>query len=145
MEGKTGPDRGLDANRSVHVALARRLYEAQRHHDNETIFSIYDPSIEWDMSHYPRWLESSSYRGHAGVREFMSTWLGLWTDWESEVEEAIEVDDRVLLVVHDRARLRGSSGAIERRYGHLLTFRGGRIVRSALYHDLDDAHRDIAS
>jgi ketosteroid isomerase-like protein len=97
------------------------------------------------MSHYPRWLESSSYQGHAGVRAFMAAWLGVWTDWEPRVEEAIDVDDRVLLVVHDRARIAGSSGAIERRYGHLLTFRAGRIVRSAIYQDLDDARRDIAS
>jgi ketosteroid isomerase-like protein len=128
----------------LNVSIARGLYEAQGRHDNESIFSRYDPDIEWDMSHYPRWLESSTYRGHAGVRAFMGAWLSLWTDWEAEVEDVIAVDDRVLLVVHDRARVRSSSAVIDRRYGQLFTFRDGRIIRSAIYQDVDEARRDVA-
>jgi ketosteroid isomerase-like protein len=137
---------GVDeAGRFQNAALARLLYESEQRHDNEAIFSIYDPDIEWDMSHYPHWLENHTYRGHAGVRAFMSAWLASWTDWEAEVEDAIELDDRVLLVVRDRARVRGSSAVIERRYGHMFTFKDGRIVKSAIYQEVGEALRDLGS
>jgi ketosteroid isomerase-like protein len=128
--------------RASNLALARRLYEAQARHDNDTIFSIYHPDIEWDASPGGG-VVGGIFHGHAGVREFMRDWTRTWSDWHTEVAEAYERGDRVLLVIRDRARIAGSAGWIGRQYGHLLTFRDSKIVRATLYMDVDEARRDL--
>jgi ketosteroid isomerase-like protein len=120
------------------------VYEAQRRRDNDAIFAIYDPEIEWDMSPYPYWLERPRYDGHDGVRQFMREWLGSFERWEPEVEEAVAAGDRVLLVIFDRVWAHGSAAPIERHYGHLLEFRDERAVRSGIYADLDAARAELA-
>lgn len=118
---------------------ALELYEAQSRRDNETMFAIYAPDIEWDMSTYPHWLERSLYHGHEGVRGFMRDWLASFDTWEPHVEDALAAGDEVLLVICDRIGFKDSDAVVERHYGHLLSFRDGRVVRSAIYHDLDEA------
>lgn len=125
------------------VELARRLYEAQEQRDNETIFAIYDEQIVWETpsdSPFP-----DRYEGHAGVRDFMRDWTGTWSDWHAEVESAHERGDRVLLIIHDRARVGDASALIERRYGHLFTFRERRIIHAHIYSDVDEAFRALGS
>jgi ketosteroid isomerase-like protein len=123
--------------------LAIAVYEAQRRRDNSAIFAIYDPQIEWDISQYPYWLEQSLYHGHEGVRQFMREWLGSFERWEPEVEDAVAAGDRVLLVIFDRCWAHGSAAPIERRYGHLLDFRDGRVVRSEIHADLETARAEL--
>jgi ketosteroid isomerase-like protein len=126
------------------LELARMLYEAQERRDNETIFSIYDEQIVFETPDDGPAL-GEVHHGHAGVRAFMRDWTGTWSDWHTEVEEAHERGDHVLLIIGDRARVSGSSALIERRYAHLLEFRGGRIIHSRLFNDLKAAFKAFAA
>jgi uncharacterized protein len=119
------------------VEAARSLYEHSK--DRHVPFSIYDPGIEWDMTHYSGWLDRQTYNGHEGVREFMRTWLRSFDNWEPSPERFIEAGDDVVVIISDRASVKGSNAPVTRRYGHVFTFRDGRVIRSRLYSDPAEA------
>ena len=35
------------------VELVRRVYEAAARRDSETVYDLYDPDVEWDMTRHP--------------------------------------------------------------------------------------------
>jgi ketosteroid isomerase-like protein len=119
------------------VGAARRIYEHPK--SGSVPFSIYDSEIEWEMPHYSGWLDQQTYYGHEGVREFMRTWLGSFENWEPVPERFIESGDDIVVIVRDRAYLKGSSAPVTRRYGQVFTFSDKRVIRSRLYSDPTEA------
>jgi ketosteroid isomerase-like protein len=115
------------------MEAARTIYEHPK--DRYIPFSIYDEEIDWDMTHYSGWLDQQTYVGHEGVKLFMRTWLGSFENWEPVPERFIESGDDVVVIVCDRAYLKGSSAPVTRRYAHVFTFRDDRVIRSRIYSD----------
>jgi ketosteroid isomerase-like protein len=99
----------------------------------------YDPSVEWDMSHYAGWADTLVYRGKQGVQTFMRSWLASFDRWEATIERLVDAGDDVIAVVQDRAYLKGSSAPIRRRYAHVFRFRDGLIVYAAIHSDVEAA------
>jgi ketosteroid isomerase-like protein len=95
------------------------------------------------MTRYSGWLDQQIYHGHEGVRVFMRTWLGSFDNWEVSPERFIEAGDDVVAIVNDRAYVKGSSAPVTRRYGHVFTFKDGRVIRSRLYSDPVEALADL--
>ena len=54
------------------VEVVRRIYDAVARGDSETVLSLYDPDIEWDMSRgaFGAIGGGRVYRGHDGLRSF---------------------------------------------------------------------------
>ena len=50
-----------------------------------------------------------TYRGFDGLRELWLDWLSPWVAYRTELEEARDLGDRVLLLVHDFGRREGST------------------------------------
>ena len=48
----------------------RRVFEASAQRDAETVFSLFDPEVEWDNSQGPfkDLIGAGVYRGHEGLR-----------------------------------------------------------------------------
>jgi ketosteroid isomerase-like protein len=81
-------------------------------------------------------------RGHgfegllAGWRDWLRPWETYWT----EVEEFIDAgEDRVVVLVRDRGRLRGSDSEVEAIGASIWTLREGKIARIEFYADRKDA------
>jgi ketosteroid isomerase-like protein len=125
---------------SAHAGVVRRLYADPT---SAGAFEVYAPDIEWDMTRYIGWMDDDVYRGHAGVREFMRGWIASFERWEPTVEDILESGDEVVAVVRDRAWLRGGASPMVRRFAHAFLFREGRIVRSRIYSDPDEALAEV--
>jgi ketosteroid isomerase-like protein len=125
---------------SEQAQVVRRVYAAPA---TPLAFEVYDPEIEWDMTRYHGWMDDDVYRGHAGVREFMRGWLASFERWEPTVEDVLESGDEVVAIVRDRAWLRGGGSPMLRRFAHAFLFRDGRVVRSRLYSDPDEALAEL--
>jgi hypothetical protein len=54
-----------------------------------------------------------TYAGLDGLREFWLDWLAPWTTYRQEVEVAIDLGDRGLLIIHDFGRSRGSTQEVK--------------------------------
>ena len=113
------------------VEIVRRVYEASANRDTETVFSLYDPDVEWDMSHHPfGWLsEPSCRRGHEQLRAWFHDWYEAFEDFEHACEELIDAGEHVVSVGTNVGRGRGSGVQVERPIAGVWTIRTGKVVQ----------------
>jgi ketosteroid isomerase-like protein len=95
---------------SDNVAVVRRTLEAICAWDVDTLLALYDPDVQLLPLTGTR-VESGGYRGHDGVREYMSEAQDLWEVLEPVGEVFTDVGDFVL--VTGRCRVRGRSSGAE--------------------------------
>ena len=76
-----------------------------------------------------------------GFAEFRAAWtdfLQPWDSYESDVEELIDLGDRVLLLARLRARGQGLEHEIDTLASAIFHFDGGRISRLEFYAERDE-------
>jgi ketosteroid isomerase-like protein len=93
----------------------------------------------WDMSNFHGWPEQQVYEGAEGARAFMTEWLDAWEDWRLEVEALHDAGDRVVALVHQRARSKAGGMPVEMSFAMVFTIRDGRQARMEMYSDRDEA------
>ncbi len=122
------------------VEIIRRGYEefiATRELSGERM----DPEFVWDMSTFGSWPERQAYEGIEGTREFMTTWVGAWEDWQLEAEELRDAGEKVVAIVRQRGRAKGTGLRVDMRFGQVWTLRDGKQVRMEMYATPQDALR----
>ena len=80
-----------------------------------------------------------TYVGLDGLRDLWLEWLAPWTTYRSEAEEAMDLGDRVLLLVRDFGRREGSTDEIALKGASIWNIRDGKIARVEFYPVRDDA------
>jgi ketosteroid isomerase-like protein len=122
---------------SENVEIVRSVIEAQAERDLHTIFSQYDPAIEWDVTRTGGSIAGVGPipKGHDGVRSWFRGWQEPFEDVEYEIEELLEAGEDVVAVVRQSGRGR-SSGAITvmMLYG-VWTIRHRRVTRVVWFPD----------
>jgi ketosteroid isomerase-like protein len=118
----------------ANVEIVRRLFEAADKGDAATVFSLYDPEVEFDStrSPLPRIVGGavSVYRGHAGLRRFFQERSEHMDGIEDTCEELIDAGEEVVSVVTTRGRGRASGAEVTGpSYAAVWTIREGRILR----------------
>jgi ketosteroid isomerase-like protein len=81
------------------------------------------------------------YRGHEGVLRFFTMFFEAWEEYHAEPIEFIDAGDDVVVVVHQRARGKGSGVMIESDMFQVGTFRGGKAVRMRVRNSREEALR----
>jgi ketosteroid isomerase-like protein len=116
----------------------RRHYDAFERQDWDALFALYDPEVELDLSRsgIP---DGGVHHGHDGLRAGWSKWRGVWDRYDFQLEELIEVGDRVLALIHVSASSKGQGIDAEVDAGDVFTVRDGLIVHFANFLDRDDA------
>ena|SRR5882724_2682008 len=97
-----------------------------------------DPGFVWDMSRVEI-PEAASYTGLSGLRQFVTGWSEGFASDRVEIEELLDVGERVLAVVRHTGRGKASGIVVEQQYAMLWTLHGGRAVRMDMYRSRDDA------
>jgi ketosteroid isomerase-like protein len=94
-----------------------------------------------DFACVQRWLDSepTTYPGLDGLRITWLDWLEPWLTYRTEIKEAIDCEDRVLLLVHDFGRREGSTEEVMLVGAAVWTVSDGKIVRAAFYTDRAEA------
>jgi ketosteroid isomerase-like protein len=123
------------------VAVVRRLYEAAARRDNATIYSLYDPEIEWDASRTSRGVVTGRVvHGHDGLQKWLREWYGAWENIHDDLEELIEAGEHdVISVMTQRGRGRASGVDVADRLATIWTIRDGRIIRVAWFPTREEA------
>jgi ketosteroid isomerase-like protein len=114
------------------VEVVRRLYEAARRGDAETVLSLYHREVELDFSRIPHAtvIGRGLYHGHEGLRSWYREWDEAWESFEQVYEELIDVGEHVISVWSQRGRGRMSGAEVElRRAGAVWTVSNGQVVR----------------
>jgi ketosteroid isomerase-like protein len=71
--------------------------------------------------------------GLDGFRSLYLRWLAPWVTYRQEIEEVVDLGERVLVLPHDFGRREGSTQEVEGKTAVLFGFRDGKIVRWEVY------------
>ena len=81
------------------------------------------------------------YRGHEGVLRFFAMFFEAWDEYHAEPVEFIDAGENVVVVVHQRARGKGSGVMIESDMFQVWTLRDGKAVRVRVRESREEALR----
>ena len=116
------------------VEIIRRGYE----HWVATGELLAPADLVWDVSHLG-WPDQQIYRGREGADQFNAEWAGAWDDWELEPEDYVDAGERVVVIINQRGRSKGSGIPLEMRFAQVWTLRDGRGIRMEMYASVDEA------
>jgi uncharacterized protein len=122
----------------------------------EMLRSIYDRWAEGDFRAGRELLDANvttvsaqdfptagTYHGPDGHAAAMREWLSAWTDLKLEAERFVDAGDSVVVPFVVRARGRESGAEVERRWAHVWTLHGGRVVRFEVHLDIREALESV--
>ena len=124
------------------VEVVHRIYEASAKRDTETVLSLYDPEVEWDMTRHPKrggFFGGGRLYGHQELRRWFREWYESFEDFEHTCDELIDAGQQVVSVGRDRGRGRGSGVEVEDPIAGVWTIRDGKIVRVVWFSTRDEA------
>jgi ketosteroid isomerase-like protein len=121
------------------VEIVRRVFEAFVSAGYEPVSSdefleLIDPEIQYDISRTNP--ETTIYHGHDGVNDALQQWVDTWDRYEAEALEFIDVGQgRVVTVIRERGRIKGSDAWVEHTRGAVWTVHNQRILRYEEHQD----------
>jgi ketosteroid isomerase-like protein len=126
---------GSFVRRRVLLFLVRRAYAAVDRGDLDLVrVLMYHPDAE--LSFVGKFADfDQSYRGRESAFAAYSAWIDSWEDYRREPREVLDLGDRVLILLRESGRGKGSGVPVEARLAMLVTFRRGRVVRHEEFSD----------
>jgi ketosteroid isomerase-like protein len=103
----------------------------------ETVGCIFHPEFECATWGLPG--GEKTYAGLDGLRALLLDWYAPWATYRVEIEEAVDLGDRVLLLTKSFGRLEGSTAEVKASIGNIWSIRDARIVRFDAYLDRAEA------
>lgn len=121
------------------VDVIRRIYSVWAKEGSPLPSGLLDSQIEWVNP--PDAIERGTRRGldafGTAVGAVSDTFAGVGVD----IDEMLDVGDRVVVLATLHGRGRGSGAEVERRQGYVWTLRDGKAVRFEWFNSPDDAMR----
>jgi uncharacterized protein len=119
------------------LEIVRRGYEAFERGDIQTVLSLLDPEIEARVDpSLPDW---EPYYGHEAFMSFLQAWLEPWETYRIEIDDLIDVGDRVLVVVRELGRRKDTEFELEQRGYAVWTLKDGKAVRLDSFYEWSEA------
>jgi ketosteroid isomerase-like protein len=108
------------------IDLVRRSYELWAARDLDGLLELTDPDVE--IHSLLTEAETTSYRGHQGVREWFEALLGVFPDWNGKIEGIRATGDAVVMEVQVDARAVGSGAPVDQTTWQAARIRAGKLV-----------------
>jgi ketosteroid isomerase-like protein len=114
----------------------RRVYDALNHGDWDAVFRDMHPEVEITFQRGPG---AGTHRQREAVQGFLEDYIAAFDNMVFEPKELLENGDQIVALVTRRARLKGASGELVVRNGHVWTVRDGTIMSMKSYPDPEKA------
>jgi ketosteroid isomerase-like protein len=125
---------------SANVELVRSIYATWEHGDFSRAEWAH-PEIEYVLPDGP---EPGSWMGITQMAQALRDQLRAWDDYRVEASAFRELDDeRVLALVHFRARGKTSALEVDQEGAEIFYLRDARVTRLVAYWDRDRALADL--
>jgi ketosteroid isomerase-like protein len=114
------------------VEAVRRGVQAWNADDLDAFLAELDPEVEWHPSIEPA-LEGgeTTYRGHDGARKAWDDYRGgAWERLTMRIQEIRDLGESVVVLSHIDLTARTTGIEFTQEVGQLVTFRGGKLLRS---------------
>jgi hypothetical protein len=119
------------------VATVRRFVEAFNRLDIDAALAECDSEVV--LHEWPQAPGARSYRGHDGLRAALGNWFESWEWMQVDVEDVVEIGDRALVTLLQRARGRGSGIEVDVRTFAVYTFRDRKMNNMELFTEREPA------
>jgi ketosteroid isomerase-like protein len=87
--------------------------------------------------------EGAAWHGVEGLRSGWLEWLSPWESYRAQVDETVDLGDRVLILVRDFGRRHGGTAEVAVTGANLSTFRDGKLARIDFFLDRAAALRAV--
>jgi ketosteroid isomerase-like protein len=101
------------------------------------------PALADDFESVFHRVSSEPRQGVRGLREGWVEWLAPWASYRTEIDEVIDVGERVLVRTRDYARPRDIHAEVEMHGTAVYTVRDGKIVRAEFFPQPEDGLRAV--
>ena len=119
------------------LELLQKFTEAFNRRDVDMV--VADIDAEAELHEWPEAPGAQSYRGPDGLRRALEVWFDAWEWVQVEITETQEIDDRVFVSLHQRAKGKGSEVEVEIDSYNVYSFHEGKVTRIELFLDRDEA------
>ncbi|MGH2803568.1 MAG: nuclear transport factor 2 family protein [Thermoleophilaceae bacterium] len=109
------------------VEFLRRGYAALQRGDLEAFKSLARDRLDPDFEFHQVW-DGRVLKGYEGTLEWLADTSETWEDYSQEVEEIVELGERVVVVLRISARGGGSGVQVGQELAVVWTFDGDRAV-----------------
>lgn len=111
---------------STQTEALKQFFAAINRNDMQAITKDFDPEIvRIEPEGFPT---AGTYRGIAAVQEHVTKGRGSWAEGTCEPEKFLENGDKVVVYLHARVRLKGSTEWVGGRFADGFVFRNGKII-----------------
>jgi uncharacterized protein len=105
----------------------KQFFSAINRNDMQAATKDFDPEIvRIEPEGFPT---AGTYRGIAEVQEHVTKGRGTWAEGACEPEEFFVKGDKVVVYLHARVRLKGSTEWVGGRFADGFVFRNGKIIQ----------------
>jgi len=112
---------------SIETEALERFFDAINRNDMQAITRDFDPDIvRIEPDGFPT---AGTYRGIAQVQQHVTTGRGTWAEGTCDPEKYLQNGDKVVVYLHARVRLKGSTEWVGGRFADGFEFRNGKIVQ----------------
>src|SRR5690242_2128821 len=121
--------------------IVKRAWEAFNSGDLDAFLA--DVADDAEFEEDPAFPEAGVFRGHAEVAAYVRGFQEQMSDHRFEVEEVLDLGDKVLALLHETARGSSSGIAVDQHPAFLYEFQGTRIRRVRAYLHRADALKAV--
>jgi ketosteroid isomerase-like protein len=104
----------------------------------EAVPALWDPSCEY--TRVTAAVDVQTYRGHDGIRRYLSDMADAWGEWRIEADEILDVNhDTVVATGRFLARGKDSGVPVEARLATMFVLSKGKVLRGQTYPSREEA------
>jgi uncharacterized protein len=111
---------------SRNVGVVRGFNDALAQGDMGGMLDFLDPQLEWRAPESVPW--GGTFHGHDGFREFVGKLLDQPAEFRREILEYLDAGERVVVILRQMGRRKGSDTEYDVPEVHVWTMRDGKIV-----------------
>ena len=109
------------------IEILKQFFAAINRNNLQGITKYFDPQIvRIEPEGFPT---AGTYRGIAEVQEHVAKGRGTWAEGTCEPEKFLTHEDKVVVYLHVRVRLKDSTDWIDGRFADGFVFRAGKITQ----------------
>jgi uncharacterized protein len=119
------------------VEVVEAAFEAFSRDDWSAFIEFFNPEVVWMTT--GQFVGGESYRGHAGVREFLETLSGEFEEFHAEPGNFAQMSDVVVADTRLSGTGKRSGVPVELQFTVVVSLRSGRIVQVRNFVDREKA------
>ena len=109
------------------IETVRTIYGAFARGDVPAVMAYLATDIEWVTPPTLPW-SKGRYRGHDGVGDYFSSFIGALGDPHIDVQEVVQQGDRVISLGVERATAKSTGRSFAARFAHVWTLESGKVT-----------------